>query len=141
VATLVLTVAPMLLVFTTPTYVYYNYPPYVPPFLSYISRVSPVDEWVTSDIPWATAWYGDRPSLWLPETIADFDHFHDDVCRSSVMVLSPETLNKPMLNLLTGDQKDWLPFVQGINIPDTFPLHGYTKFPPDYIVLTGHQTR
>jgi hypothetical protein len=141
ITTLVLTVAPMLLVFTATNFSYYNYPPYIPPYISYVTRVSPLDQWVTSDIPWATAWYGDRPSLWLPDTVTDFDHFNDDVCPSSLMLLTPETTGKPMLNLTSGEQKEWLPFLLGTGMPDTFPLKGYTKLPaggPEYVILTSH---
>jgi hypothetical protein len=141
VATLLLTIAPMLLVFTTANYAYYNYPPYIPPYISYVTRVSPLNEWMVSDIPWATAWYGDRPSLWLPDTILEFNHLHDDICSSSLMLITPETLSKPMLNLTSGEQKEWLPLIQG-TIPDTFPLRAYTKLPaggPEYILLSRQE--
>ena len=139
VATLVLTAAPMLLVLTTPNYAYYNYPPYIPPALSAVTRTSPPNQWVTSDIPWATAWYGDRPSLWLPNTVVDFDHLNDDICPSSLLLFTPETTGKPMLNLTSGEQKEWLPFLLGTGVPETFPLRTYTKLPaggPEYIILS-----
>jgi hypothetical protein len=141
VTTLVITVAPMLIVFTTENLSYFNYPPYIPPYISYVARVSPVSQWVTSDIPWATAWYGDRPSLWLPDSIDDFDDLNDNVCPSAIMLLTPETFSKPMLNLTSGEQKAWLPLILG-NIPETFPLKGYTKLPaggPEYIILSTRQ--
>ncbi len=57
VTALLLSITPMLLVFTTPAYNYYNYPPYIPPTISHITRLlAPPGQWVTSDIPWATAW-------------------------------------------------------------------------------------
>jgi hypothetical protein len=119
----------------------YNYPPYLPPILSYVARLSPADQWVTTDIPWATAWYGDRPSLWLPDSATDFDSLYDNVCESSLILFTPITLDKPLTNLLTGEQKDWMPFVLRQNIPDTFPLQHFVKFPGvnDYILILGAQ--
>jgi hypothetical protein len=57
------------------------------------------------------------------------------------MLITPETFSKPMLNLTSGEQKDWLPLFQG-NIPETFPLKGFTKLPaggPEYVILSTRQ--
>ena len=140
VAALGVTIFPMLLSFANAGLSYYNYPPYHPPYISYVSRLPPPDEWVTTDMPWATAWYGDRPSLWLPDSVTDFDHINDDINSSGLMLISPVTTGKPMTNLTSGEQKEWLPLLQG-NIPDTFPLRGYYKMPaggPEYILFTSH---
>ncbi len=60
------------------------------------------------------------------------------------MLFSPETLGKPMTNLTSGEQKEWLPIIlHNIDaIPPGFPLHGYVKLPPggpEYIFLSEHQ--
>jgi len=140
VATLALTFAPMLLIFTTSGGgSYYNYPPYLPPILSYVTHLSPADQWVTSDVPWATAWYGDRPSLWVPDSMTDFTNINDNVCESSMILFTPVTMDKPATNLVTGEQKDWLPFVLRLTIPETFPLQHFVKFPgvSDYNLITN----
>jgi hypothetical protein len=140
ISALALSIAPMLLVFSGTSYAYYNYPPYLPPSLSFISRLAPPDQWVTTDMPWATAWYGDRASLWLPETQADFTKINDDVCESNLILITPVTLGKPLTNLTSGEQKEWLPFVLGLHIPEDFPLHHVTKFPaggPEYTIISN----
>ena len=35
------------------------------------------NEIIASDTPWAVAWYDDRRSLWLPDTVERFNEFHD----------------------------------------------------------------
>jgi len=140
VAALALSIAPMLLVFSGASYAYYNYPPYLPPYLSFVSRLAPPDQWVATDMPWATAWYGDRASLWLPETLADFTKINDDICESDFILFTPVTLSKPMTNLTSGEQKEWLPIVLGFHIPEDFPLHHVAKLPaggPEYTIVSN----
>jgi hypothetical protein len=141
VATLALTFAPMVLgLISGGNNGYsYNYPPYLPPILSYVTRLSPANQWVTSDVPWATAWYGDRPSLWLPDSVSDFTNINDNVCESSLILFTPVTLDKPVTNLTSGEQKEWLPYVLRLNIPETFPLQHFVKFPGvnDYSLITN----
>jgi hypothetical protein len=92
------------------------------------------DEWVTTDMPWATAWYGDRPSLWLPDSLQAFENFHDNLCPSGVLLLTPVTWQKPVANLMSGEDKDWLPLF--VNTPPAdFPLSAHTftaPHGPDY---------
>ncbi len=60
------------------------------------------DEWVTTDMPWATAWYADRASLWLPDSISDFENFNDNVCPTGVILLTPVIVVKTVQNLHDG---------------------------------------
>jgi len=46
------------------------YPPYGPRLASGVCDFLDVGDWICTDIPWATAWYGDCPSLLLPLTPA-----------------------------------------------------------------------
>ena len=41
------------------------YPPYYPPFIQEKSRSLDPGSLVMSDFPWAVAWYGNQPSIWL----------------------------------------------------------------------------
>lgn len=41
-----------------------NFPPYYPPMLQQASGYLRQNELIMSDIPWGTAWYGDRNSVW-----------------------------------------------------------------------------
>ena len=46
--------------------------PYFPSELNRRLHQVPEDQIIVSDQPWATAWYTDRVSLWLPRTLEDF---------------------------------------------------------------------
>jgi hypothetical protein len=41
------------------------YPPYYPPWLQQKARAVTEEQSIMSDVPWAVAWYGNRPSVWL----------------------------------------------------------------------------
>jgi hypothetical protein len=141
VAMLALCLAPMLLTLSAVNYAYYNYPPYLPPYISFVSRLATPNQWVATDMPWATAWYGDRVSLWLPETTADFTSLNDNINESAFVFFSPVTLSKPGTYLTSGEMKDWMGLVYGTNLPETFPFHRYAKLPaggPEYIVISNN---
>ena len=53
------------------------YPPYYYPWINHISRMLQPTEMICSDMPWATAWYGQRNSLYLPVDLDDFYEIHD----------------------------------------------------------------
>lgn len=43
-----------------------QWPPYYPPGLNYLNQEVPATHSIFSDQPWATAWYSDRLSIWMP---------------------------------------------------------------------------
>src|SRR5678815_5330225 len=47
------------------------YPPYYPPWIQQKSRAVRESETIMADIPWAVAWYGQRPSVWLSLKLRD----------------------------------------------------------------------
>jgi hypothetical protein len=51
--------------------------PYLPPYISILNHWMEPNEIIASDTPWAVAWYDDRRSLWLPDTVERFNEFHD----------------------------------------------------------------
>ncbi len=127
---LALCMLPMFARLITPNRFLYAYPPYMPPYIKIFTSLAKPDEWVTSDIPWATAWYGNHASLWLPDAIADFQNFQDNVCPTGLILLTPESGAKPLSDFTTGEYKDWLPFVTGQSAPSTFPLGEHFTMPP-----------
>ncbi len=127
---LVATSFPMLINFTTPRMQFYAYPPYMPPLIKVISQFAKPNEWVTSDMPWATAWYGDRASLWLPDSLTEFTALHDNVCPTGVLLFTPVTWLAPLDNIINGEQKEWAPFITKTNLPPNFPLRANTPTPP-----------
>jgi hypothetical protein len=137
---LALCLAPVAISYLAAANGYYNYPPYLPPYLSYLSRLAPAEEWVTSDMPWATAWYGDRASLWLPDKTADFASIYDTYNESDFILFTPATLSRPAQTLTTGELRDWGPIITSGTVPDSFPLHHLAKLPetgPEYSLLSN----
>ena len=51
--------------------------PYLPPYISILNQWTEPNEIIASDTPRAVAWYADRRSLWLPDTVERFNEFHD----------------------------------------------------------------
>jgi hypothetical protein len=47
------------------------FPPYYPPLIARFSEWMQRDEVVMSDVPWAVAWYGRCPAVWLPPRVQD----------------------------------------------------------------------
>ena len=71
------------------------------------------------------AWYGDRTSLWLPDTLGDFNEIYDNYNQTGILVITPATLGAPASTLTSGEYKDWLPFVSGGAVPEHFPLSAH----------------
>jgi hypothetical protein len=114
----------------------------MPPLIKVVGQYAQPDEWVTTDMPWASAWYADRASLWLPDSINDFQDLYDNVCPTGILFFTPVSWAKPAANILTGENKDWFPFVSGAKLPDgfPFPLQVRTATPlggPDYIIWSN----
>ena len=79
-------------------------------------------EVMCTDMPWATAWYGDRVSILLPKDVDDFYEINDYKQYVSGMYITTLTKNKPFVKqLLDGPEKSWLPVMSGRTPPD-FPL-------------------
>ncbi len=55
---------PLVLRFLPPRTFPLNYPPYSPPAIQMICKWLEPNELLMTDMPWATAWYGDRTSVW-----------------------------------------------------------------------------
>ena len=106
------------------------YPPYFPPFADYVCGFLEPEETLCTDIPWATAWYGDHQSILLPRTVDDFRKLYDSPMRIGGLYLTTETGDKPYTSALrTGDDRSWLPILNG-TVPAGFPLMHGIAIPP-----------
>lgn len=116
------------------------YPPYFPPFVMHVSRLLDPHEMICSDMPWATAWYGDRTSLLLPATIDDFYEINDYHRRIYGLYFTTLTRDKPYVRgLLTGPDRSWFPLLEG-RIPGDFPLNqGFPIQNMDQLFLTDRE--
>ena len=120
----------------------FSYPPYFPPVIVFASQWFEPNEVIASDIPWAVAWYGDRPSLWLPSTMKEYLEINDFVHPINAILLTPESRNAPALyEMDKGQWKDWSTLMHGHNIPPQIALSAATVLPPDkndYLLVADH---
>jgi hypothetical protein len=113
------------------------YPPYFPPYISHVSRMLTPEELLCADMPWATAWYGDRTSLLLPLSLDDFYTVNDYTKRISGLYFTTLTRDREYVrSLLTGSYRTWFPIIEG-RIPGDFPLtQGFPLSNMDQLFLT-----
>jgi hypothetical protein len=98
------------------------YPPYHAPIIGRVGGMLNEREVMCTDMPWATAWYGDRVSILLPKDLDQFYEINDYKQYISGMYFTTITKNKPFVReLLDGPEKSWLPVMSGRTPPD-FPL-------------------
>ena len=98
------------------------YPPYYPPYITMVSS-----DWmnnrevICTDMPWATAWYGNRTSILLPKSLEQYYYINDYKQYISAIYFTTITKNKPFLDLVNGYDKDWMDIMNG-RLPTDFPL-------------------
>jgi hypothetical protein len=84
------------------------------------------NEIIASDMPWAIAWYADRRSVWLPETIQAFTELNDYGvlgARVNGIYLTPVSGSQnKMADVVKGDYKDWAPVILRSVDLQKFPL-------------------
>lgn len=120
-AVVVMSALPMVLTFLPPR-VGVPYPPYLPGFVGYVSNMLRSEELMCTDMPWATAWYGNRNSLLLPLTVEEFYDINDYTRRVSGLYFTPITRDQPYIRGLRSPRyASWFPILEG-RIPGDFPL-------------------
>ncbi len=98
------------------------YPPYLPTFVRFVSGLLEPNETMCTDMPWATAWYGERNSIYVPITLEEFYEINDYHKGIRGLYFTTLTRDLPFVRvLLTGPYKNWFPILQG-RIPSDFPL-------------------
>jgi 4-amino-4-deoxy-L-arabinose transferase-like glycosyltransferase len=114
-----------------------TYPPYFVPAIARVSELLNPREVMCTDMPWATAWYGDRVSILLPKDLEQFYEINDYKQYISGLYMTTITKNKPFVRgLLTGPEQSWLPVMSG-RTPTDFPLkHGTAIIQQDQLFLT-----
>jgi hypothetical protein len=70
--------APLLLTVLAPHPSPIVFPPYYPPWIQQKSRAVGEDQTIMADVPWAVAWYGNRPSVWLSLKLTDKSSLPED---------------------------------------------------------------
>ena len=115
-----------------------QWPPYAPPFIAILGGAdgwTNPDEVITSDMPWAVAWYADRESIWLPGTVATFMDFHDyDRLHKPIvgLYLTPVSGDGRLFSDITkGEYQEWSKFILRNVDTRTFPFEAVTALPID----------
>ncbi|MCX7869798.1 MAG: hypothetical protein N2322_07590, partial [Terrimicrobiaceae bacterium] len=112
-----------------------QWPPYVPPFIAIMGEWFREDEIIASDMPWAVAWYANRKSLLLPESIRDFTRMHDyGEFRQPLrgLYLTPISGNAPLFaEIYKGRYREWAPLITRPPQVRGFPFAFYTALPID----------
>ena len=103
-----------------------RWPPYMPALIGVLNDWMRPEEVTVSDMPWAVAWYANRRSLWLPETIRAFTDLNDyNILGGPIngVYLTPisGTENK-LRDIVRGEYKDWAPVIQRTQVLEKFPL-------------------
>jgi len=106
-----------------------SYPPYHARDIGFVTRPFEPGELFCSDMPWATAWYGDQLSLYLPASLAEFYRYHDDIQPVNALYFTLRTRDLPYHSaLFRGPYRSWRPIMELSQLPRGFPLT--TTLPP-----------
>ena len=106
------------------------YPPYYPPLVSSVANILDDDELLCSDIPWATAWYGNHTSVLLPAKVSDLEIMAGFGWKCSGIYLADEVART--------EDVSWRALYQR-EVPEDFDLKHGVDLPPgskDQLFLT-----
>ncbi len=133
-----------------------NWPPYYPPSLALLGTFTDEKEVLVSDLPWAVAWYTDRPSLWLPRDIQQFNDLRGYSAERGTpfagLLLTPVTLDGRISSgIFDGEYAPWkevILYPQGANLNldtlrevPTFPFTQSTPVLGDLMYLFSDTPR
>jgi hypothetical protein len=105
-----------------------QWPPYLPHYISVLGDWTEPGEIIATDMPWAVAWYADRPALWLPRTIREFTDLSDYQVLGgplTALYLTPVSGSMNSIgDLVGGEYAGWTPLIlrQFDRVPANFPL-------------------
>ncbi len=137
---------PMIFTFTFSTSKWrVRWPPYLPPNIVIMGDWMDTREIIASDMPWAVAWYGNRRSVWVPITVKTFLEMRDfDQLGGPIngLYLTPVSGSENRLgDLLTGDYREWTPYiVRNANL-ENFPLRWAIPHGPQECVFFSNRDR
>jgi hypothetical protein len=107
-----------------------RWPPYMPALIGVLNDWMRPEEITASDMPWAVAWYANRRSLWLPETIHAFSDLGDYQTLGGPvngLYLTPVSgTDNQLRDIVKGEYKDWAPVIQRTQLLEKFPLQWNT---------------
>jgi hypothetical protein len=113
------------------------YPPYYPPFVSYACQRLERTESIATDIPWAAAWYGDRPAWLLPNGPGDLAAMEKRGVTPAALYITSPTGEAQGADAAAG-VREWGPIHAG-RLPPGFRYPHGIEFPAgqrDQLFLT-----
>ncbi len=110
-----------------------RWPPYIPPYIAVLNDWMKPQEITASDMPWAIAWYADRPAVWLPESVkamTDLNDYQTLGAPINGLYLTPVSGSLNTLSdIMKGEYKDWaVVILRSIDVQ---------KFPLPWVTLLG----
>ncbi len=103
-----------------------RWPPYVPPYVAVLNNWMKPNEAIASDMPWAIAWYADRPAVWVPDTVKTMTDLSDyGVIGMPIngLYLTPISgADNKLRDIIKGEYKDWAAVIQRTVDVNKFPL-------------------
>jgi hypothetical protein len=105
-----------------------SHPPCRPPMIQQTARWMKEDELMMSDVPWAVAWYGKQPCIWLTlDTKQEFSDLNNKLKPIRAVYLTPRTMNSRFYSdWARTDKNSWGRFTFDIisnhRLPVDFPL-------------------
>jgi dolichyl-phosphate-mannose-protein mannosyltransferase len=122
-----------------------RWPPYVPALIAVLNDWMRPEEIVASDMPWAVAWYADRRSLGLPDTIQIMTDLGDyNLLGGPVngLYLTPVSgTDNKYRDVVKGEYKNWSAVIQRTQMLEKFPMKWNTValgFDNECIFLSDH---
>lgn len=125
---------------TTPKF---PYPPYFPPVLLVTANWLGEKEVQMSDIPWASAWYQGKSTVWLPMKRDDFFTINDLIHPVCIILLTPYSSNSRFYSeIKAGEYEEWSGMVSRTDFsksPLPVPLPLWPKDKWDYFMFADRQ--
>ena len=120
----------------------FAYPPYYPPIIQERAHWLEEGELMMSDVPWATAWYGSRRSVWIPAEFATGFLQIEREAPVAAVYLTARTMDRPLVSgLIRGEDVLLGQFVADAvvneQVPSGFPLrHAFAEGFPFQLFLS-----
>jgi hypothetical protein len=93
-----------------------QWPPYVPPYIALLNTWMAPEEITASDMPWAIAWYADRRSVLLPDSVKTMMDLSDNRVLGgpiAAVYLTPISGSENKLGDITqGEYREWAAVIQ-----------------------------
>jgi Dolichyl-phosphate-mannose-protein mannosyltransferase len=118
------------------------YPPYFHRYAGWVGSMLEPEECLTTDMPWATSWYGGGTSILLPRDIDGFYEINEEIHPIALAYFTTITRDKPWVRGLadpSAPEFSWYQVFADGKVPGNFPLtHGRFIAGSDQLVLADH---